>query len=100
MAEQTQSELAVRVYNRSSRAFIHGKHTLQGGTFAEVPQSVADLWVKLFPLDVVEASVAQKELGGLGAVVAEQKSEIEKLKAELEALKAAKPTKGKPSADV
>lgn len=90
MAEETQDP-TVRVYNRSSRAFIHGKHVLNGGTFAEVPKSVADLWAVLFPLDVVEASVAQKEIGGLGAVVAEQKAQIAALQAQLAALTAKKP---------
>jgi hypothetical protein len=90
MAEETQDP-SVRVYNRSSRAFIHGLHVLSGASFATVPKSVADTWIKLFPIDVVEASVAQKELGGLGAVVAEQKTRIAELEAKLAALTAKKP---------
>lgn len=37
----------VRVYhlNRSSGSFIHGEHRLDPGGSADVPQSVADLWL-------------------------------------------------------
>lgn len=89
MAEKTPEITTVRVYNRSRRAFIHGKHNVGPG-FHDLPPDVATLLLKSYPSDLVEAAVAHKELGGLGAVVTEQKAEIEKLKAELEALKASK----------
>jgi hypothetical protein len=91
MADPTKTEEVklVRIYNRSRRAFIHGKFNVGPG-FHEIPTDVAALLLKSYPMEIIEAAVAHKELGGLGAVVSEQKAEIEKLKAELEALKAPK----------
>lgn len=89
MADPIKAPAFVRVYNRSRRAFIHGKHNIGPG-FHEIPTDVAERLLKDYPLDLVEAAIAHKELGGLGAVVAEQKEEIAKLKAELDALKTPK----------
>lgn len=90
MADKTPQAKLVRVYNRSRRSFIHDKWTVAPATYSEIPEDVAELLIKSYPLDVLEAATAQKELGGLAAVVAEKNAEIEKLKAELAAAKAKK----------
>jgi hypothetical protein len=79
----TPAEQIVRVYNRSQRTFTHGEYRLAGGTFTEVPESVARNWQKMFENDVVEAGIAQRELGGLGAELAAAKTRITELEAEL-----------------
>ncbi len=76
-------EKTVRVYNRGRRTFLHGAHKVAGASFADVPESVARLWLKSFPNDVVEAGVAQKELGGLGAELAETKTKLAKAEARI-----------------
>lgn len=67
----------VRVYNKSERqTFDHGAHKAAPSSFATVPQSVADLWYRLFPGIVVEAGVAQKELGGMAAELAAAREKL------------------------
>jgi predicted nucleic acid-binding Zn-ribbon protein len=73
--------------------FTHGNYRLAGNTFAEVPQSVASNWMKMFENDVVEAGTAQRELGGLGAELAAARTRIVELEAELAKLKAKKAKK-------
>lgn len=83
MPEKTPTEKTVRVYNRGRRSFIHGPHTIAGAAFAEVPESVAQNWMKLFPNDVVEAGVAQKELGGVQVELVETKAKLAKAEARI-----------------
>ena len=90
------AEASVRVYNKSPyRSFIHAKHTLAPSSFLAVPASVAKVWLDGWPNEVVEAGVAQKELGGITAELAAAKARI----AELEAAAAVPKGKSK-SADV
>ena len=91
MKDQTpapKQEKIVRVYNRGSRSFIHGEHKIVGASFAEVPESIAQNWMKLFPNDVIEAGIAQKELGGLGAELAEVRAQLTSTTTELVDVKA------------
>ena len=83
----------VRVYNRSNhRSFLHDKLVLAPSSFLTVPAAVAKVWLDGWPDTVVEAGVAQKELGGLSAELAAAKARI----AELEAAAAPAPAaKGK-----
>lgn len=95
MADKTPN--TVRVYNRSaSRSFIHGKVVLAPSSFVNVPEDVAKIWLDGWPNEVVEAGVAQKELGGVQAELAAAKARI----AELEAAAAATKPKNKPAAEV
>ncbi len=81
----------VRVYNKSpQRSFIHGKFTLAPSSFLTVPAAVAKVWLDGWQNEIVEAGVAQKELGGIAAELALAKARI----AELEA-SAVVPAKGK-----
>ena len=86
-----------RVYNRSPRrTFIHGKFRAAPSAFVTVPASVAKVWLELFPEDVVEAAVAQKQLGGAAAELAAVRAELEKAQAEIAALKTSTSVKTKP----
>lgn len=78
-----------RVYNRSDRSFLHDGHRLAPRAFLDVPVAVAELWLKMFENDVVEAGVAQKELNGLASENAELKARIAELEAKLKAAEAA-----------
>ena len=90
MAEKTPN--TVRVYNRStSRSFIHGKVVLAPSSFANVSEDVSKIWLEGWPNEIVEAGVAQKELGGVQAELAAAKARI----AELEAASAAGTAKPK-----
>ena len=81
-------EETVRVYNRfAKRTLIHGAHRSPPNAFATVPVDVAKRWIAAFPNDIIEAGVAQKELGGMGAELAQTKEALtksEKRLAELE----------------
>ncbi len=67
----------LRVYNRfEQRTLIHGKHRSAPNAFATVPEDVAKNWMAMFPDDIVEAGVAQKELGGAHAELAETKAKL------------------------
>jgi len=84
----TQVVSEIRVYNRfKQRTLIHGDHKAPPNAFATVPADVAKVWMKMYPEDVVEAGVAQKELGGLGAELAEVKAKLAKAEAALAAVK-------------
>ena len=86
-------EQSLRVYNKSPyRSFIHGAFTLAPSSFLSVPESVAKIWLEGYADTVVEAGVAQKELGGLTSELAAAKARI----AELEAAAAAKAPATKP----
>ena len=43
------AEPMVRLYNRSEGALVHGKSRLNGGSFANVLKSVADIWIAQYP---------------------------------------------------
>lgn len=83
---ETPKEKTVRVYNRGQRSFIHGDHKIVGASFAEVPESVALNWMKLFPNDVIEAGVAQKELGGVTVELVETKAKLAKAESRIKEL--------------
>jgi hypothetical protein len=72
----TETNPLIRIYNRSARTYIHGKHKAVPAAFSEVPKNIADLWTKSFPDEIVEAATAQKELGGANAVIAELKAKL------------------------
>lgn len=87
----------VRVYNKSpQQTFIHGEYKVVPSAFATVPSTVAETLFRLFPDIVVEAGVAQKELGGVQAELSAEKAKVAALEAELAKLKAAPEEKKKP----
>lgn len=74
----------VRVYNRSTqRSFTHGKYVAAPASFCDVTEEVAKLWFRLFPDEVVEAGVAQKELSTAQAALNDANTQIEVLKKQL-----------------
>ena len=81
----------VRVYNRSTRQTIeHAPHKASPSSFVNVPQDVADRWMRLFPGIIVEAGIAQKELGGVTAELAEARKALAAANARLQELDGAK----------
>lgn len=82
-------EALVRVYNKSAQqTFTHAPYVLPPSSFLNVPVSVAERWYRLFRDIVVEAGVAQKELGGVQAELNAERAKVAALQAELEKLKA------------
>ena len=81
-------EETVRLYNRSDREFQHGTHKARRTTFCTVPKSVADVWLKGYPNDIVLASDAQKEINGAQAELVDTKAKLDAALKELEELKA------------
>ncbi len=78
----------VRIYNRfQHRTLIHGKYRSAPNAYATVPEDVAKRWMEMFPEDIIEAHVAQKELTGVHAELLETKAELAKVKAALAAVK-------------
>lgn len=76
-AAEVATEQMIRVYNRSTRqTFDHGKYKASPSSFATVPQDVAERWFRLFPETIIEAGVAQKELGGISAELAAVRGEL------------------------
>ena len=78
-------EETLRVYNRSTRqTFNHEvtvgkdvkKYSASPSSFATVPVAVAQIWMRLFPEVVIEAGVAQRELGGASAELAVVRGEL------------------------
>lgn len=89
----------VRLYNKTERKFFHeladenGKRTryeLPAGTFGKVPPVVAELWLRMFPGQVVSDEEAHASINGIKAELEEAKKKIEELeKAKVEAAPAA-----------
>ena len=97
MADKTPE--TVRVYNRStSRSFIHDKLVLAPSSFLDVPANVGKIWLEGWPEVVVEAGVAQKELGGVQAELVAAKARIAELEAA--AAKGKGKTESKPATEV
>jgi len=87
----------VRVYNRSTtRSFIHDKLVLSPSSFVNAPEDVAKIWLDGWPNEIVEAGVAQKELGGVQAELAAAKARI----AELETAASSTKPKNKSASEV
>jgi len=89
-----------RVYNRSpQRTFIHdhGDKTYRvvPSSFADLPEPVADLLLRDYPKEIVEAGVAHKEIGGVHAELAETKSQLSAKDARIAELEAALKAKAK-----
>ena len=83
----------VRVYNKSpQRSFLHDKLVLAPNSFLTVPAAVANIWLSGYPDTVVEAGVAQKELGGLTSELSAAKARIAELEAAAEKKKPSKKT--------
>ena len=81
------AEKMVRVYNKFRvRTLIHASYRAAPSTFVTVPESVAKLWMEMYPDDIVEAGVAQKELSGLSAELAETKTKLVAAEARVKAL--------------
>ncbi len=81
-------EPLVRVYNKRAHHIQTGPHKAAPSAFATVPKSVADAWMKQWPVGIVEAAVAQREINGAAAEAAqlrEQAAAKDKRIAELEA---------------
>jgi hypothetical protein len=71
----------VRVYNRSNSSTI--SHVEGGKTYraapsamSEVPEHVAKLWKDSYPKQIIDAGVAQKEIGGVHAELQEVKAAL------------------------
>ena len=98
MASQDSSTPAVvaadvRVYNKSpQRSYIHDKYVLAPNSFLTVSAPVAKIWLEGYPDTIVEAGVAQKELGGLTSELAAAKARIAELEAAAEKKKPSKKT--------
>lgn len=117
LAEQGESAAAVagtgevvRVYhlNRSKGSFIHGDHRLDPGGSADVPQSIADIWLghkdaagaalcalseaavkKETPAEAAEKARLAKELEAAKGENAEMDARIKALETQLKAAQAA-----------
>ena len=92
MAESKKSAEApaiktVRIFNRASKLYTHRHEGVDyhahPSTFADVPQGVADKWMQMFPEDIVEAAVAQKEINGSAAEAAGLREKVAELETEL-----------------
>lgn len=86
----------VRLYNKTERKFTHElkledgsklKCELAPHTFGKVHRVVADLWLRMFPGEVVNDNEARESITGVRAELEEAQKRI----AELEKLSAATP---------
>ena len=89
------AEEMVRVYNKfTSRTLIHTPYRSAPASFATVPASVAKLWMERFPDDIVDAGVAQKEMNGVAAELAETRTKLAASEARVKVLEAQLEKKG------
>ena len=86
--EVSAKEGLVRVYNKTSRTFIHGKYRAPAGSFGLVPAVLAAFWVGTRDNEIIDAAVASKELGGANARIADLQGQIAALTKENADLKA------------
>jgi hypothetical protein len=72
----------IRVYNRSSRrSFTHGKYVLAPSSFLTVPEELGKAWLEGYPKEIVDAGVAQAEIGGAQAEIAKLRETVAELEA-------------------
>ena len=87
-------EPLVRVYNRSARSHTWLKWVVIPRGFSSIPKSVAESLQSRYPEEIVEAGVAQKELNGATAELAETKELLAKAAARIAELEAKAAGKG------
>ena len=79
----------IRIYNRSTRQTLqHGNIQAPPSAFVTVPSDVAKNWMRLFPDIIIEAGIAQKEIGGATAELALERAEHAKTKEKVARLEA------------
>lgn len=86
-------EPLVRVYNKRAHHITVGSSKIAPQSFGTVPQSVASALMKQWPEGVVEAAVAQQEIGGAHAEANILRERVAALEKENTALKAAPASK-------
>lgn len=98
----------VRVFNKSEGALKHDvrvqeekdgpieviSYEIKGGSFASVPKAVADLWLRDFPNRIIGDSDAQKLVNGAQAESTRLQAELDKVNAQLAAVRAKSDPKG------
>lgn len=93
----------VRVYNKAEGALLHDIRLKDGGvqqfkiagtSFARVPKTVADLWMRDFPDRIVTDDEAAKLIAGANAETETLRAENEKLQQQLAAARAKSDPKG------
>ena len=88
----------LRVYNKSTRrSFTHGAYVLSPSSFLTVPEELGLNWLEGYPKEIVDAGVAQKEIGGAQAEIIALKAKVAALESELAAIKAKGKKSGKDS---
>lgn len=91
----------LRVYNKSTRrSFTHGKFVLAPSSFLTVPEELGKNWLDGYPNEIVDAGVAQKEIGGAQAEITALKARVAELETENAALKAKGSKKSKADSDL
>ena len=95
------TEPMVRVYNKfATRTLIHTPYRSAPASFATVPESVAKLWMERYPDDIVDAGIAQRELGGAAAELAETRTKLVAAEARVKVLEAQLEKRGLKSTSV
>lgn len=83
--KESAPEKIVRVYhaNRSQGSFQHGPHTLGPGGFADVPESVANLWLEHKSCGIPLVTLQEAPLVNAAAIAENDKLRADKEAAEL-----------------
>jgi hypothetical protein len=77
-----------RVFNKSTRTFMHHGFKAMPNTFVKVPPQLAEFWMDRYPELIVEAGQAVKELGGANARIAEIQAKLDEANRKIALLEA------------
>ena len=71
----------MKIYNKGGRIFQHDDIAISPGQFKEVPDEIAEMWLKDYPAELVAADDHRKAIAGAAVALAAKEEELAALKA-------------------
>ena len=71
----------MKIYNKGGRIFQHDDIAISPGQFKEVPDAIAEMWLKDYPAELVAADDHRKAIAGAAVALAAKEEELAALKA-------------------
>lgn len=71
----------MKIYNKGGRIFQHDDVSINPATFKEIPDEIADMWLKDYPAELVAADDHRKAIAGAAVALAAKEEELAAVKA-------------------
>lgn len=71
----------MKIYNKGRRIFQHDEFSINPATFKEIPDEIAEMWLKDYPAELVAADDHRKAIAGAAVALAAKDEELAAVKA-------------------